>query len=417
MKAYVGVDWSATEVACALAEGDGPVRRMKGARRTFASVKALVDSVRERRDVSEVLVLIEVGAPGWAELFHQAGATVFVADPKQAKAFAASVCSSGAKDDARDAENLVGMLRGQQHRLKEWAPKDDQRAQLDELGSMHEALSQDVRRAEQRVRGLLRERMPAVDAAIYNLSKPWALRLLREAPTPWHAARLGDEGLDATLTAGRARPATRAKVREAYAHCAAPWLTEVAARAHAVHLRQLVDQLEFLARQLAEVEAQMDELTADLDLRKTLESVSGVALLMSSRLMQYAFDDEEPSHRDAAGVRIGACPVFSGSGRTPKGTPKGRARMRRATDPRARATSYLLGRQAALQLGWAKRMYADARQRGQNAATAYRRIARSLLRILTAMIRTGEAYDDARYVAALRAKGVAWADEPTESAA
>lgn len=416
MKAYVGVDWSATEVACAMAVGDGPVRRLKSARRSFASVKALVDDVRARDQVTEVAVVIEAGAPGWAELFHQAGASVFVVDPKQAKAFAASVCSSGAKDDARDAENLVGMLRGQQHRLRVWAPKDDLRAQLDELGSMHEALSQDVRRAEQRLRGLLRERMPAVDQVIYDLGRPWALRLLREAPTPWHATRLGNDALEAALAAGGARPTTRAKVHEAYAACVAPWLTEATARAHAVHLRQLVEQIDFLARQLAEVEAQLDALTADLDLRKTLESVSGVALLMASRLMQYAFD-ETPSHRDAAGVRIGACPVFSGSGKTPKGTPKGRARMRRATDPRARASCYLLGRQAALQLGWARRMYADARRRGQNAATAYRRIARALLRILTAMVRTGEAYDDARYVAALRSKGVTWADEPSESAA
>ena len=54
-------------------------------------------------------------------------------------------------------------------------------------------------------------------------------------------------------------------------------------------------------------------------------------------------------------------------------------------------------------------MYADARQHGQNAAHAYRRIARSLLRILTAMARDGKPDDDARYLRALQAKGVPWA--------
>ncbi len=34
-----------------------------------------------------------------------------------------------------------------------------------------------------------------------------------------------------------------------------------------------------------------------------------------------------------------------------------------------------------------------------------------MLRILTAMVRTGEDYDDARYVAALKAKGVPWMEE------
>jgi hypothetical protein len=62
-------------------------------------------------------------------------------------------------------------------------------------------------------------------------------------------------------------------------------------------------------------------------------------------------------------------------------------------------------------------MYVDARARGQTAATAYRRIARSLLRILTAVVRTGEPYDDARYVASLKAKGVPWASNPETHAA
>lgn len=85
--------------------------------------------------------------------------------------------------------------------------------------------------------------------------------------------------------------------------------------------------------------------------------------------------------------------------------------MRRAASSRAKATTYLLGRLASQQLGWAGRMYEDARRRGQTAPTAYRRIARCLLRILTAMVRTGEPYDDDRYLAALKARGVPWACE------
>jgi hypothetical protein len=54
-------------------------------------------------------------------------------------------------------------------------------------------------------------------------------------------------------------------------------------------------------------------------------------------------------------------------------------------------------------------MYENGIARGQSAATAYRRIARCLLRILSAMVRTGEPYDNDRYVASLRHHGVAWA--------
>jgi len=56
-------------------------------------------------------------------------------------------------------------------------------------------------------------------------------------------------------------------------------------------------------------------------------------------------------------------------------------------------------------------MYAAGRKRGLSAGTAFRRVSRSLLRILTAMLRDGQVYDEARYVRALQAKGVHWAQE------
>ena len=71
--------------------------------------------------------------------------------------------------------------------------------------------------------------------------------------------------------------------------------------------------------------------------------------------------------------------------------------------------TYLLGLHAVRHMVWARAMYHAARNRGKNAATAYRIVARSLLRILTAMLRDGTSYDEKHYVAALKAKGVRWA--------
>ncbi|MEN0063785.1 MAG: hypothetical protein AAGA48_16660 [Myxococcota bacterium] len=106
---------------------------------------------------------------------------------------------------------------------------------------------------------------------------------------------------------------------------------------------------------------------------------------------------------------MGASPVFVGSGTNRNGAAKGHARMRRSAHARARRTTYLLGHLAAQNLRWASAMYADGRRRGQSAATAYRRIARSLLRILNALVRDQQPHDDDRYVTALKAKGVPWA--------
>ncbi len=136
MKAYVGVDWSAKEVVCSVGVGDELPRRITGASRTLAGVRDLLERVKKRDPrITEIHVIIEAGSPGWAELFHHAGAIVHVVDAKQAKAYAESVCSSGAKDDGRDADNLVGMGRSPRHLPKVWKPEGELQAQLGELST------------------------------------------------------------------------------------------------------------------------------------------------------------------------------------------------------------------------------------------------------------------------------------------
>ncbi|MEZ4236733.1 MAG: hypothetical protein R3F59_11375 [Myxococcota bacterium] len=130
---------------------------------------------------------------------------------------------------------------------------------------------------------------------------------------------------------------------------------------------------------------------------------------MSAALIEFVFRDGVPANRDEAAIRMGASPVFVGSGRTRDGRNKGTVRMRKSAPSRARCACYLIGRLAMQRLDWAKAMYKDARRRKQSAATAFRRIARCVLRIQTSMARTGTLYDNDRYVASLKAHGVPWA--------
>lgn len=409
MDVYVGVDWSATGVDCTVGIGDGRGRRIRGATRTLASVKDLLGRVRALvPDADQVRVCIEAGAQGWLELFHHAGAVVHAADPKQAKAFAESLCSSGAKDDGRDSDNQLAMLRSPHHCPKVWKPSDDVHAQLVVLGGLHETLTAESVSVQQRLRSFLREQMPAVEEVLKDLTREWTHTFLREVPTSWHASKLTQAAFAKLLEGSGAHKATRDRLWEALQASTSPWLSECLARTLGMRVQALVEQIELFSRQLANTERELNALTADMSLRKQLETVGGIGAKTANRLLLYAFE-EEPEHRDHASIQLGASPVFRGSAKTKKGTPKGKAVMRRSVAPRARATSYLLGRQASLELAWAGAMYADGKGRGQGAATVYRRIARSVLRILTAMHRTGDAYDDARYVATLKAKGVPWA--------
>jgi hypothetical protein len=410
MRAYVGVDWSATEAVCAVAGEEGPPRPIRGpAKPTLGSVREIVERARSMTGADEVYVMIEGGATQWVWLFHTAGAVVQVVDPKQARRYAESQGSSGAKDDPRDAGSLADMCRSPSHRKPAWKPDSTELQRIDVLAIMHEQLTKDLGRAKQRVRDAVRKWMPQVERALPgDVGGRWIKRFLGKVPTPWHARTLKRAAFD-RLVEG-ARMETRDRLWAALEETEAPWLSGELAQVIAVQVRHGLDQVELLRDQLQDIERRLDDVTRDTAARQIAESMDGVALLVCTAMLQYAFRDG-PTDRDQASIRMGASPVFVGSGRTKKGRPKGTARMRRAAPSQARRMTYLMGRLASQRLDWARAMYADAMQRGQNPATAYRRIARCILRIQTAMLRTGQPYDNARYVAALKARGVRWAIE------
>ena len=74
-----------------------------------------------------------------------------------------------------------------------------------------------------------------------------------------------------------------------------------------------------------------------------------------------------------------------------------------------RKVGYLIAVQLVGRHAWAKAQFAHYRAKGINSAGAYRRIGRSFSRVLTALVRDNAAFDEARYVAALKQNGVPWA--------
>jgi hypothetical protein len=405
----MGVDWSATEIVCAVAAEEGSPERIRGAKPSLGEVQQLVKRALAKCGATELYVMIEAGSPLWVSLLHAAGAVVYVVDPKQARRFAESQGSSGAKDDARDSSSLTDMCRSAAHRKKPWAPDSPALQQLDQLGYMHERMGRDNVRVIQRLRDALRRSMPLVERALpKELGTKWVIAFLRKVPTSWHGQKLTRNRLD-RLTRG-ARTETRDRLWNALQQTQAPWLDASVAGRLATEVRFDLEQLAMIGKHLAEVEKQMDEVTSGMANRQVAESMGGIALLLSATLIRYAFRDSVPADRDEASIRMGASPVFVGSGKRKKDNkPKGTARMRRAAPARARRATYLIGRLASRNLDWARAMYANAMERGQPPATAYRRIARCVLRIQTAMMRTQEPYDNARYVATLKAKGISWA--------
>jgi hypothetical protein len=244
--------------------------------------------------------------------------------------------------------------------------------------------------------------MPLVEAAIVDFDVKWVRRLLRLGPTAWHLGRVSREALVGAMRGAHA--ATTARVVDAASSTEAPWLTEAVAEDEARTVRQGLDRLELVDAQIEAADLAIDEVLAAVPVAQRVMEVDGIGRHLAAALVVFGLLGA--GDRDSAGVRMGASPVFRGSGKRWDGAPRGVVVMRKATASRARQSTYLLGRLAVLHHDWAKRQYAAARQRGKNAATAYRQVARSFLRILYAMVRDGTSYDAQRYERALQARGV-----------
>lgn len=340
----------------------------------------------------------------WVRLLHAVGVVIHIVDPKQASRFAESRGSSGAKDDARDARILVELARSPAHLPPAWtAPSEDARQLARALGR-HESLTAKKTRETQQLRADLALTMPLVDQAIDAMDTKWARVLVRAIPTPHHAASLTNEALLALMKG--AHRATIARVWAAIQSTDALAMTTAEAKAEADAVHDSLDRLDLLEVHLKKVDGVIEALLDAFAAAERIHDIPGFGTKLTAAVIAYGALDGD---RDATAVRMGAAPVFRGSGRRADGSPKGVVKMRRAAPANARRAVYMLGRAAVGNLPWARAQFAASRARGKRAGTAYRHVVRSLLRLVSAIVRTGKAYDERAYVTSLKAHGVTWA--------
>lgn len=402
MEAYLGVDWSSTEVVCAVGTADGGVVRLGRVARTLEAAKAVIQRARDCCEGAEVHAIIEAGSMSWVWLFHAAGAVVHIVDPKQAARFAESLSSSGAKDDPRDACALVAFGRGR--KLGAWTPPNEAQRRLERALAQQEALTNKRSRETQQLREDLKVTQPELEDAIDELDAKWARALLKRVPTARHAQTLKREALERIMSG--ARRATIDRVWTALQQPCIRTLTAFEAEDEACTVRESLARLAQFDANLERVTTLIDHVLEAFEAAATIDAIPGIGTKLTAAVVAYGAVDGD---RDASAVRMGAAPVFRGSGRTRDGQSKGVTVMRRSCSSAARRAVYMLGRAAVANLPWARAQFAASKARGKRAGTAYRQVVRSLLRLINSLVHNRCAYDDARYVAGLKQRGVAWA--------
>lgn len=406
MKVWIGADWD--EAKCVVCVGGDKKSRKRHVSRTPTAVRDFVEQFGQ----VEVVVGIEDGDPVWSRLWQRAGAHVWVFDPKKAKRHQESRSSSGASDDRRSAEALCEMVQDPFHRGRASAVPSAEQQTLQHLVRGHETLSGEVIRLANRLRSLVRSIHPALAPHLGNLKRKFILDLLEAAPTPQAWMQLGSaEQAKLTGRFGRSDGGTSTKPAQVASAAAEDWLdmSDAQSQAAALRLRAVARQLRATMREERAAAAALEEASEQHEGIELLTSVKGIGPKLGAGIALAAIGLDDASARDELARRTAVAPVTSRSGTS--GDERPRVTRRYAATSLMKNIGYLVGVQAMRRMQWARAQYKHYVSRGNRASTAFRKVGRSVMRILQAILANGTPFDEEAYVAKLKRNGVEWAAE------
>lgn len=398
---FVGADWDKAKCVVEGRRGDEVVRRT-----VKRDPDAVVDFVKELRagKGEAVVVGIEAGDRLWRLLWVDAGADVFEFDAAKAKNYAKSLCSSKASSDRASAASLCSQVSSATHRetANETLSSEDQGALLLLRGINND--SELISVALNQLWTLLQQYWPDFLSVCGDLKSKWVHRFLQAVPTPTALSALrAPARADALALVTKGR---RQDIVDTAQRCFVP-ISAQEDRAARLRIRCTVRQLQAALERQSEQKAELDRLYGERPEVQCARSVRGLGVQLGTGLAVLL--NVADSERDAAGVRSGVSPVTQASGT--RGEKRPTVRVRRTSSVILRRTAYLAAVQLVKHHRWAKAQFAHYRARGDRGPTAYRKVARSFLRILAALVKRGQDFDEDLYIQRCRSKKAAWALE------
>lgn len=356
----------------------------------------------------QIAVGIEVPHGPVVETLLERGFVVYAINPKQLDRFRDRFTMAGAKDDSRDAETMASALRTDTHAFRKLAAADPVLVELREWSRMTQDLTGERTRLANRVRELLWRYYPQMLAVESDTAAPWLADLWQAVPTPAKAARVREATIARILKANRIRRIDTAQVLDllrAEPIRVAPGTTEAAT----AHIATLIERLRLVRSQLDHAHAQLDRLTAALDVPVSddnatesvpgqthgqrdaviLNSLPGVGRITLAALLAEGWDALRRTDYSALRALCGVAPVTKRSG-------KSRVVVRRhACHPRLGNAVYHWARVASQCDPASKAKYKALREKGHSHGRALRSVADRLLNIACSMLRSRTVFNPA----------------------
>jgi transposase len=288
------------------------------------------------------------------------------------------------KSDKRDAKVIADQLRMRWRSLRELHRNDETVAELRALVAHRRDLVQDQTRDVTRLRAMLLEVFPGLEAEL-DLTKERSLLVLTRVVTPTSVRRLGASRLARWLKARGARRSE--ELAERVVAVAKTQRRELpAAEVKAALVSEMASEILRARRRIAAVEERLENLLCERPEAKIVRSMPGMGAVFTAEFLAEVGDLSRFASADALAAAAGLVPVTRASGNS-----SFQRRAKRGNRPLKHLMFWSAFRCVARHKP-SKDFYVRKRGEGKTHHQATIALARKRVNVLWAMLRDGELY-------------------------
>lgn len=395
-RVWVGLDWGSSEHSVSVVNEDRVLLGQFESGVGLMELGMLAERLRCHGEVAGIAIESTVN-PVVRYLCNQ-GFPIYLINPKLSKNWRAGFSVAGAKSDARDGLVLAVELA---RRYESLTPLKPGNVDL-ELAGLCETVRDLVEQRSalvQRLEAVLGQYYPGVLSFFTDWTSPAAWRFINRFPEPETLAKTQKSTLIKFLAANQIglkpvwleRIEARAEVAKWPRPANSPslQLMALATTAQLLALQPKIDQCDKLIEEQARKSPQYQ-------LLKSLPGAGNRLAPALTAMTTIMLDNDNMLH--ALRCMSGVAPVEDTSGKRRK------VLIRRRCNKYWRNVLHLFAFCSTNSCEWARAFYKLHRERGDTHGGALRKLADKWLKIIRAMLRNNEVYDDARYVRELQEK-------------
>ena len=401
-RAFVAIDWADRKHVFALEDAATGRRQTGSIEHTPEAVASWVAELLQRFGGGPIALAVEQSRGALVALLTPyEGLVLYPINPATLARLRQAFFPSGAKDDPPDAALLLDLLTRHRERLRPLALDTVETRTLQLLVEQRRKLVDEKTRHKNRLTDQLKLSYPQVLEWFAAIDTELVEKFLRRWPTLEALQRARPATVLGFLERHHSRGRERNQQRlEALRQAQLATRDRAVVRAATTSVKILLDLIRVLREGIAELEKQIDEITAGHEDYAVFASLPGAGPALAPRLLA-AFGTRRERFAQAAEMQTlsGIAPVTQRSGRREV------IRFRWAAPKFVRQSFHEFAAFSIRKSVWARAFYEQQRGRGKTHHQAVRSLAFKWIRIVYRCWQDRTPYDEARYLAALARRG------------